>query len=143
MVPSMVRRAARRDGARHRRVVACLAVLAVVAQAVLFDFAMAARATTAAQERAAAAHSPGHHHTPPHKPDNPGHGHEGTECPFCIARATHQAAPVANAVVPLLVTWLVAAAAPFAHNRVRAVRRPRRFRSRSPPTAPRHRLRID
>jgi hypothetical protein len=116
----------------RRSTTAWLAVLAVLAQAVLFDLAMAAREAAEAQAQAwaAAAH---HHEAPGHGREAPrGHKHR-EDCPFCVARATHQApAPPDGVAVPAPLP--VAAARPaLPRARVRARRRPTRFRSRSPP----------
>ncbi|HEX6011404.1 MAG TPA: hypothetical protein VFY87_06270, partial [Geminicoccaceae bacterium] len=66
----------------------------------------------------------------------PGHKHQ-EDCPFCVARATHQA-PASPDGVAVPVPVLVTVARPtLPRARVRARRRPTRFRSRSPPGEPR------
>jgi hypothetical protein len=115
--------------------VAWFAVLTVLTQTVLFDLAMAARETAAARERAVAAHH-AEHHAPRHDRDAPQRQHGGKDCPFCVARATHQAlTPPAGAILPRPLS-LVVVVPPLPRGRVRARRRPTRFRSRSPPREP-------
>ena len=118
---------------RRRSTTAWLAVFAVLAQAVLSDLAMAARETAEAQARTAAAHRHAHDKAPGQgREAPPGHRHQ-EDCPFCVARATHQApAPPDGFAVPAPLP--VAAARPtLPRARVRARCRPARFRSRSPP----------
>jgi HAMP domain-containing protein len=139
MVPDVVRRGpARRCRVGRptiRRTVAWFAVLAVLAQTVLFDFAMAARETAAARERATAAHHAAQQ-APRNDPDAPQNQHGGKDCAFCLARATHQApTPPAGAALPLPLPIAVVVP-PLPRVRVRARRRPTRFRSRSPPREP-------
>ena len=111
------------------------AVLAVLVQTVFFDLAMAARETVAARQQAATAHHAAHH--PPRNDRNaPPHQHGGKDCPFCIARAMHQA-PTPPTGAALLLPLSIAVVGPLLpRGRVRARRRPTRFRSRSPPREP-------
>jgi hypothetical protein len=115
-----------------------LAVLAVVAQTVLFDLAMAARATAAARERVELARH-AQHGTPQDGQSVPAHEHSGKDCPFCIARAMHQAPSLPPSVVLPPPSSVVATTPYLPRRRVRAHRRPTRFHSRSPPRLPRHR----
>lgn len=119
------------------RLTVWLAVLATLAQAVLFEFAMAGREIAAGEEGAPHAH----HHArldaakgkaPKHDPDAPRHEH-GKECPFCVARATHQAPSLAPGIdVPVPPSARMRAPRRL-RDRVRAQRRPARPRCRSPP----------
>lgn len=98
----------RRRGGRAglgRTLLAWLAVLAVVVQTTVPDFAMAAR--NAARIQAAAAQQLSHgHHDGGHRPSEPaapthGQDHEAL-CAFCLALGTHglSAAPAAALPVP-------------------------------------------
>ena len=119
-----------------RRTVTWFAILAVLAQTVLFDLAMAARETAAAREQAATAHHVAHH-APRNDRDIPRHRHDGQDCPFCVARATHQApTPPTGGVLPVPLSMAVVVPPLLLRGRVRARRRPTRFRSRSPPREP-------
>ena len=119
-----------------RRTVTWFAILAVLAQTVLFDLAMAARETAPRGNRS--------------QPRTtwritrrgtigtlPQHRHDGQDCPFCVARATHQApTPPTGGVLPVPLSMAVVVPLLLARGRVRARRRPTRFRSRSPPREP-------
>jgi hypothetical protein len=120
-------------GAHGRWLVIWLAVLAVVTQTVLFDLAMAARMAAVAGERAELAQH-AHHGAPKGGPEAPAHEHGGKDCPFCIARAMHQAPspPPVLAVLPPSSAVALATYAPPV--RIRARRRPIRFRPRAPPS---------
>lgn len=122
-----------------RHALVWLAVLAVVTQAVLFEFAMAARGTATASGRAAVAHHAhrSDHQVPRDDRDAPRHEHGGKDCPFCVARATHATPSLPHGPDLVPPPSAVAVASPFPRARVRAPRRPARFRSRSPPRAPR------
>lgn len=126
---------------RCRRLATWLAVLAVVVQVVLFELAMAARDAAAADPTALTVHEVcGEHAVPagdpraPHR--QPTHDHR-RDCPFCIARAVD---PVLAALPgPDLPPPRPAgrdAPPARARARVRAIHRPGRFRSRSPPRSP-------
>jgi hypothetical protein len=118
--------------AHGRWLVVWLAVLAAVAQTALFDFAMAAQATDAAQKRVERVRH-AHHGMPQDGQGAPTHEHGGKDCPFCVARATHQAPSLPSGIAipaPLLVGTFVR---PGSRHRLRARRRPARFHSRSPP----------
>lgn len=126
--------------AKVPRLTVWVAVLAVLAQAVLFEFAMAGRETAAARERAAAPAEHAHHHAhrgtegdaPKRDRDVPRHEH-GKDCPFCTARAMHQASsatPGLDLPAPHAL-WMPAPRPP--RSRIRARRRPARLRCRSPP----------
>lgn len=136
----MTARHARRYGTANakgsQRAAAWLAVLAVLAQAVLFEFAMAARDAAETSGQAAAGTHHAHHGAPAQGPQGPGHDH-GKDCPFCLARATHAAPGLPSAPELPLPASAAAVASPLAQARVRARRRPGRFRSRSPPREPR------
>src|SRR4051794_32520883 len=129
-------RALRRRAPAERRgllrlAVSWLAVLAIVAQAVLFEFAMTPR--PAAAEPSAASHC---HPSPAPQDDrqHPGHQH-GKYCPFCIARACHQLAslPIGAGLATLVVDAAVVVVPVPRPDPVRARRRPPRFGSRAPP----------
>jgi hypothetical protein len=121
-------------GQAIRRSAAWLAILAVLAQAIFFEFAMAARAATAREQAAAAYHVA--QHVPQDDQDVPRqHQHSGKDGPFCIARAMHQAPALPTDIVVLLL-FAVVSVPPLPRARVRARRRPARFRSRSPPREP-------
>ena len=81
-------------------------------QTVLFDLAMAARETVAARQQAATAHLAAHH--PPRNDRNapPPHQHGGKDCPFCIARAMHQA-PTPPTGAALLLPLSIAVVGPL------------------------------
>jgi HAMP domain-containing protein len=135
----MVERSARPWGGTaspkvSRHAVVWLAVLAVVAQAVLFEFAMAARETAAASKRAAVAHHDDHQ-VPRGDQDAPRHKHGGKDCPFCVARATHATPSLPHGPELTSPCSAVTFAPPLLRARIRARRRPARFRSRSPPRA--------
>jgi hypothetical protein len=117
-----------------RRTATWLAVLALFAQTVLFDLAMAARETAAARERIAAAHAT--HHAPRDDRNAPQHPHGGEDCPFCVARTTHQASSLPTSACLPLPLSIAAVALPLPRGRARARRRPSRFRARSPPRKP-------
>jgi hypothetical protein len=123
-------------GATKKRLAGWLAVLAVVLQTTLFDFAMAARARAAAQQRAEPAQH-AHHGSSQGGQDAPDHEHGSKECPFCLARATHQAASLPPSIDVLPPSVATALTTYLPRQRVRARRRPTRFRSRSPPREPR------
>jgi hypothetical protein len=115
---------------RYRVPLVWLAVLAVVTQSVLFELAMAARAQAAAS---GPTHRHAHHgEIPAKKPSAPGHKHQ-EDCPFCLARAANPPLPA----LPGLGLPSPAAGGrirqPISIGRVRARRRPTRFRARSPP----------
>jgi hypothetical protein len=101
-----------------------------VTQAVLFEFAMAARDAAEAEGRATAHHA--HHEGAGDSQGAPTHEH-GKDCPFCVARAAHQAPSLPAGVSLPLPSSVVAVARPAPRRRVRARRRPARFSSRSPP----------
>jgi hypothetical protein len=118
------------------RTVTWFAILAVLAQTVLFDLAMAARETAAARERIATARHAAHH-APRDDRNAPQHQHDRQDCPFCVARATHQApTPPTGGVLSVPLSMAVVVPLLLPRGRVRARRRPTHFRSRSPPHEP-------
>lgn len=123
------------QGARGpgRAFAVCLAVLAILAQNVLFEHAMAAAKVAAAQARAERehAHAHGHHGGAPNEPKQAPHQH-GEDCPFCLARAMHQGLSLAAGPV-LLRLAVVGVTSPLPRGRVRVARRSARVRCRSPP----------
>lgn len=109
---------------------AWLAVLAVLAQTVLFEHAMAAEKVAAAQARATVHH---HDHGAGEEPapERAPHQHD-QDCPFCLARASNQGLSLGvGLVLPRLAVVVVAP--PSRGGRLRVARRPARIRCRSPP----------
>jgi hypothetical protein len=111
-----------------------LAVLALVTQTVLFDLAMAAAGTAAILPAAAAPHA--HHHPAP--ANAPAQHEHGKDCPFCVARAGHQATALpAGPAARVAAGYRLASPRPRPQ-RIRARQRPACFRSRSPPRGSAH-----
>ncbi len=123
-------------------------MLAILAQAVLFEFAMAARDSAPATAQAAAADAP-HHATSSHDHDacHPGndeapsvpspHRHGGADCPFCLARCAHQAAGLPNvAELPARTAPAADAGFPPPPERAWAREAVAAFQARAPPSAP-------
>ena len=124
------RRQIGRQPRRCREPLVWLAILAVVTQAVLFELAMAARAWALVP---VATHGHAHHgEAPAPKPSPPAHKHEG-DCPFCLARAANPPPPALPGIVLPLPVAVRRAERPILLGRIRAGRRPTRFRARSPP----------
>lgn len=107
-------RAARRGSGLGRALLAWLAVLAVVVQTTVPDFAMSVRRAALQRADAAAAHHVEHgrhgggDHGQPEAPAPAGHEHEQL-CAFCLALGTHGLEAAPDDALPVPVAYGAAA----------------------------------
>jgi hypothetical protein len=115
---------------RARGLAVWLALVAILAQAVLFEYAIAGTEAMSGPSSQVAHHE--HHDGAKNTQPRPKHSHHA-DCPFCLALSSHKATGTPpEAQLPTLLAGR-ALALPFAAGRLAPHRGPAHARSRSPP----------